>query len=697
MDPFNKFTKTAWYIWNTKPILDKEALFSDGTKFYRMPAEPTDQDEVRIRLRTAKENVEEVWVICDDRRFQAVKVSHDERFDYYEAILPPSAQIRRYFFEIFSGNTRTYYNKIGASDQLNAYYNFQIIPNYHIPDWAKGSVFYQIFVDRFYNGDPSNDVVNREYVYVSGEPVTKVEDWDRYPSSLDVRDFYGGDLQGVMDKLDYLQDLGVETIYLNPIFVSPSNHKYDCQDYDHIDPHFGKIIVDKGAPLEPWARSNFYATKYASRTGEAENLEASDALFAQLVEEIHKRGMKIILDGVFNHCGSFNKWMDREGIYKLSGHYEPGAYESADSPYRSFFRFRDENAWPDNGSYDGWWGFDTLPKLDYENSERLQEYVLNIAKKWLSPPYNIDGWRLDVAADLGHSSEYNHQFWKEFRKAVKSVKPEALIIAEHYGDPSSWLSGEEWDTVMNYDAFMEPFSWFFTGLEKHSNEYRQDLYNNGKSFAEAMNYNMMRMETSSLQVAMNELSNHDHSRFLTRTNHKVGRTESVGPEAANEGINKGIFREAVVAQMTWPGCPTVYYGDEAGLCGWTDPDNRRAYPWGREDQSLIRLHKDLIAIHNNSEALRIGSLKMLREEYGVIAYGRFTDKEICVIACNNNDYPVGMDLKVWLLGVWDDTVMKVAIQTTTEGHTLDAGEYMVKGGRIYIDLPPFSSVILKAQ
>jgi alpha-glucosidase len=696
MDPLNKFTKMAWYIWNTKPILDKDALFSDGTKFYRMPAEPTDEDEVRVRLRTAKENVDEVWVICDDRRFQAVKVSDDERFDYYEAILPPSGQIRRYFFEVFCGNTHVYYNKIGATDQLNAYYNFQIIPNYHIPDWAKGSVFYQIFVDRFYNGDPSNDVVNREYVYVNGEPVTRVEDWNRYPSALDVRDFYGGDLQGVMDKLDYLQDLGIETIYLNPIFVSPSNHKYDCQDYDHIDPHFGKIVVDNGAPLEEWARSNFYATKYASRTGDSKNLEASDALFARLVEEIHKRGMKIVLDGVFNHCGSFNKWMDREGIYKLSGEYEPGAYESADSPYRSFFRFHDENAWPNNGSYDGWWGFDTLPKLDYENSEKLQEYVLNIAKKWLAPPYNIDGWRLDVAADLGHSSEYNHQFWKEFRKAVKSVNPDALIIAEHYGDPSSWLSGEEWDTVMNYDAFMEPFSWFFTGLEKHSNEYRHDLYNNGKSFVEAMTHNMTRMETSSLQVAMNELSNHDHSRFLTRTSHKVGRTESMGPEAANEGINKGIFREAVVAQMTWPGCPTVYYGDEAGLCGWTDPDNRRGYPWGREDQSLIQLHKDLIAIHNHSEALRVGSLKLLREEYGVIAYGRFTDKETYIVVCNNNDYPVGMDLKVWLLGVWDDTAMKVVIQTTPEGHTLDGGEYMVKGGRIYVDLPPFSSVILKA-
>ena len=528
MDQLNKIIKLAWYVWHTKPLLDKKALFSDGTRYYRFPTEPTAQDEVHVRLRTAKENVDKVWVICDDHRIPANRKSSDEYFDYYEAVLPPGDQIRRYFFEVVSGQAHVYYNKLGASNQLNTYYNFQIIPDYHIPEWAKGAVFYQIFVDRFYNGDPSNDVVDREYIYVNGEPVRKTEHWDAVPSALDVCNFYGGDLQGVMDKLDYLQQLGVETIYLNPIFVSPSNHKYDCQDYYHIDPHFGKIVVDQGAPLAEWERTNAYAAKYASRTADPANLKASDELFARLVEEIHKRGMKVILDGVFNHCGSFNKWMDREGIYKLSGSYEPGAYESADSPYRSFFRFYDENAWPNNDTYDGWWGFDTLPKLNYENSEKLHEYVMSIAKKWLAPPYNIDGWRLDVAADLGHSSEYNHQFWHDFREAVKSVNPDALIIAEHYGDPSPWLSGGEWDTVMNYDAFMEPFSWFFTGLEKHSNEYRQDLFNNGRSFEETMNHNMSRMETPSLQAAMNELSNHDHSRFLTRTNRRAGRIESMG-------------------------------------------------------------------------------------------------------------------------------------------------------------------------
>lgn len=172
--------------------------------------------------------------------------------------------------------------------------------------------------------------------------------------------------------------------------------------------------------------------------------------------------MRVILDGVFNHCGSFNKWIDRERIYEQQPEYPKGAYVSGESPYRKFFRFHDERkeAWPYNKSYDGWWGHDTLPKLSYEDSPELEQYIMDIGKKWVSPPYNADGWRLDVAADLGCSNEYNHMFWKRFRKEVKEANPEALILAEHYGDPGEWLQGDEWDSVMNYDAFMEPLTWF---------------------------------------------------------------------------------------------------------------------------------------------------------------------------------------------------------------------------------------------
>ena len=322
---------------------------------------------------------------------------------------------------------------------------------------------YQIFVDRFYNGDTTNDVEDNEYYYIGGM-TKKIKDWNQYPAvSMAIREFYGGDLQGVMDKLDYLQDLGIDVIYMNPIFVSPSNHKYDIQDYDYVDPHYGKIVKDKGHTLDPGDHDNRHATKYIQRVTDKANLEASNQLFIRLVEEVHRRGMKIILDGVFNHCGSFNKWIDRERIYEKQEGYEKGAYIAADSPYRSFFKFNNEHEWPYNPYYDGWWGHDTLPKLVYETSPKLVEYIMEIGRKWVSPPFDADArWRLDVAADLGFSNEYNHKFLERIPKSCKrsqsqreSFLPNTMEMRE------AGSRGDEWDTVMNYDAFMEPLTWFF--------------------------------------------------------------------------------------------------------------------------------------------------------------------------------------------------------------------------------------------
>ena len=194
-----------------------------------------------------------------------------------------------YYFEIRAGKIVCYYNELGVTRQLQEQYSFGIIPGFHTPDWAKGAVMYQIFVDRFYNGDSSNDVLTNEYFYISGHS-RRIEDWSKIPDNMDVNNFYGGDLQGVMDKLDYLQDLGVEVIYLNPIFVSPSNHKYDIQDYDYVDPHFGKIVHDEGNLLADWDKDNTHAKRYIDRVTNKENLEASNQLFIELV--IWKRQQK---------------------------------------------------------------------------------------------------------------------------------------------------------------------------------------------------------------------------------------------------------------------------------------------------------------------------------------------------------------------------------------------------------------------
>ena len=693
-DRFLKAQQQQEYIANRRPLFRKRALFCDTTKNYVIPQEPAPYDKITIRFRTGKDNVDRVFLICNGQRELMMLERSEEAFDYYTVQVQLENEPIGYYFEIKAGKLECCYDIRGAVKTAQENFYFHIYPGFHTPDWAKGAVMYQIFVDRFYNGDPSNDVLTGEYCYI-GEPSVKVENWDSYPENMDVHRFYGGDLQGVMDKLDYLKELDIDVIYLNPVFVSPSNHKYDIQDYDYIDPHFGKIVKDEGEMLHGRARENRLASRYISRVTSRENLEASNELFAKFVQEAHKRGIKVILDGVFNHCGSFNKWMDRERIYENAEGYEKGAYIRADSPYRNFFRFFHEDKWPYNHTYAGWWGHDTLPKLNYEASQELYHYILEIGKKWVSEPYCVDGWRLDVAADLGHSPEMNHRFWKDFRKAVKSVNPNALILAEHYGSSESWLRGDEWDSVMNYDAFMEPVSWFLTGMQKHSDDYRQDLHGNANSFWEAMRYHSTNFTMPSWEVAMNELSNHDHSRFLTRTNHVVGRTNTKGPKAAEEGINKAVFREAVVLQMTWVGAPTIYYGDEAGVCGFTDPDNRRPYPWGREDRELIEFHKRIIQIHKKNPEFIEGSLISLTNDYNFISYGRFTEKQRAIVIFNNNNTEITREISVWETGIPMETEVKQLILTTDKGFTTAEKRHGIKNGKLTITMPPTSAVVLK--
>ncbi len=659
------------------------AFFSDTTEDYVTPSQPDLYEKVTIRLRAAKGEAQSCFLMTEGGTLRMHKAETDECFDYFEVQFEITVTPFRYVFEIYSKGRKIKYTRRGVRNTIRAVDWWHIIPGFHTPAWAEGAVMYQIFVDRFSNGDTSNDVLTGEYSYM-GKPSIGVWDWDQPPTARGYREFYGGDLQGVIDRLDYLKDLGVEAIYLNPIFLSPSSHKYDTQDYEHIDPHFGKIVRDKGEmlfkpraganmakntarganansakttarggrgriqragwpteePLWPDAtqgfesvreedlsigrRSNRQASRYLCRVTDPANLEASDRLFAKLVDKAHKRGIRVILDGVFNHCGSFHRWVDAERIYELTPGSKKGAYVSKRSPYAKYFRF-EKDKWPFNDSYEAWWDFATLPKLSYETSEKLCEYILEIGRKWVSPPYNADGWRLDVAADLGHSPEFNHLFWKRFRKAVKEANPEAVIIAENYTDSQKWLQGDEWDTIMNYEFFMEPLTFFLTGMEKHSDGRDEERFGDpGAFWHDVLCMNQKAMPDVALRIGMNELSNHDHSRFLTRTSRVVGRVEKLGPEAALEGVKMQVMRQAVMIQMTWTGAPTIYYGDEAGLGGFTDPDNRRTYPWGHEDKDLILYHKVLTGLRHTSRALRQGSLLRLPDADGLLAYARFT-------------------------------------------------------------------------
>ncbi len=669
-------------------MIKREALFSDETELFKFPYEPKSGDDVTLRIRTLKSDVIRCYVVIGGVRHIMNKHLTDETFDYYSFTFRCTDKPVSYHFALYDDVDRVYYNKLGCVENTQPEYDFKFFPGFDVPDWAKGCVYYQIFTDRFYNGNMRNDVRDAEYYYTGGHS-RRITDWDKPPENLDVNCFYGGDLQGVREKLDYLQDLGVEAIYFNPLFLSPSNHKYDTQDYDYIDPHLAIIKDDAEYQMEDWETNNGYAVRYIKRVTSKTNLEESNKYFASLVDEIHKRGMHVIIDGVFDHCGSFNKWMDKEGIYLCADGYKKGAFQSTKSPYRKYFKFFDATS---HGRYDGWWGYETMPKLYFENSEKLVKDVMDISRKWVTEPYNCDGWRLDVAADLGYSPSYNHKFWKLFRTKVREANPQALIMAEHYGDVSPWFDGKQWDTIMNYDAFMEPVTWFLTGMEKHSEFFDGSKLNDGKHFFEAMNKNMAKFPRPSLDTALNQLSNHDHSRFLTRTNMTPGKLASNGAAAASEGIDKRVFMLGVMIQMTWPGAPGIYYGDEAGQVGWTDPDDRRTYPWGHEDNTLICFHKALIRLRKNLSCLKMGSLKELDAGNGYIVYGRFDGNDCCIVAINNSSTPLSLAVPVWEIGVtWDDE-MALEIDSA-QGKRPKPEITNLKYGRMRVELAPKSGKI----
>jgi len=759
------------------------ALYSDESEAFRSPSYPARGQQVTVRLRVERELGAQATLLLGDGPSRIpLELAHtDALFHWYEASFQCGIEPVAYRLLVEGADWSVVYLKDGPhwADELldstpeggvEGEFDFRITFGAAPPAWAQGALQYQIFPDRFLNGDRDNDVVDREYYQkesqshsdeahdssdfeaqparpvqsaqsteplatppekpgkretrdtnstqhmndvidreyaYDGSYVRKIAQWDALPENDDYRCFYGGDLQGVAAKLDYLQSLGVEVIYLNPIFVSPSSHKYDTQDYRHIDPHLAAISDDVDSPLAEGNYANRDALQYIRRTTSEENLTRSDECFAELCQEIHQRGMRIILDGVFNHCGSFCAWMDREGIYEQAGWQTRGAFHTLDSPYRRYFNFEDNST----TEYEAWWNFPTLPKLNYENSPELCDEILGIARHWALPPYSIDGWRLDVAADLGHSEEFNHGFWQRFRRELKSINPDLLILAEHYGNPAAWLKGDQWDTVMNYDAFMDPLTYFLTGMEKHSDARNDDLYQNGAAFCETMRRNMARFGWGSLLCAMNELSNHDHSRFLTRTNRVVGRIGTAGSAAAGEGVDKRVLREAIVVQMTWPGAPTIYYGDEAGQVGWTDPDCRRTYPWGKEDQSLIEMHRALAEIRRLHPALQSGSHITLGGGDGWIAFGRFLGSDRVAIACNNADEKQVMNLRLRELGMEDGCRVETCLKTTAtakgfttslkpkrgkkaQGAARAIGE--VHGGMLSVTLAPRTAIILAA-
>ena len=523
------------------------------------------------------------------------------------------------------------------------------------PSWAYGALLYQIFPDRFCNGNPRNDAKTAEYVYGTeyerGPIPIRRTDWDELPEVTDVGNFHGGDLEGILLKLPYLKVLGVEAIYLNPVFVSPSNHKYDVADYEHVDPHL--------------------------TTGD---ISTTNGFFADFVAKCHEAGIRVILDGVFNHCSSSHPFFTE-------------ALRNPGSPYRKYFTF------DENGDAECWWDVKTLPKFNYEGSEELCEYIYSIAAKWVSPPFCCDGWRLDVAADLGHSLEFNHKFWKGFRKAVKSSNPEAVIIAEHYDDPSPWLKGGEWDTVMNYRGFMDPVSYFLTGVEKHSGFVIPERYSDVSQFTGAVSAAVSELVSggeAAAFLAMNQLDNHDHSRFITRTGKKAGRLSENGAthESAEAGVNMGLYCAGVMMLMTWPGAPCIYYGDETGLAGFTDPDSRRVYPWGKENIELIDLFTCAAGIHK-LPLFRYGSLTVLSGEGRVLMYMREYkgQKGLVIINPTGEEMTVSVPVSDIAGNTSGDLLMTRLLRTNETSINAGHKEHRDHEGNVIVHLHPYTSKV----
>ena len=429
---------------------------------------------------------------------------------------------------------------------------------YQTPDWLSGGIMYQIFPDRFYrSGTTKYNVPQDRYLHQrwGAQP-----EWrPNHQGEITNSDYFGGDLEGIIQKLDYLQGLGITCIYLNPISEAHSNHRYDTADYTKVDPLLG-----------------------------------SKEDFKRLCKEANKRGIHIILDGVFNHTGSDSIYFNRKGRYQTLG-----AYQSQDSPYYDWYQFCQ---WPEQ--YACWWNFETLPNVN-ETNETYNAYINGtdgVIQTWLKA--GADGWRLDVADELPDL------FLDHITKAAKQVKPTSMILGEVWEDASNkmaygqrrrYLLGKQLDSVMNY-PFREAIIGFLTG----------------KNPAEMMELIMTVLEhypPSAIHLLMNHIGTHDTERILTvlggeplngRDREWQSRTK-LSQEQRSRGLS--LLKLASLMQYTLPGIPCVYYGDEAGMEGYRDPFNRGCFPWGHEDAELVNWYRSLGKIRHSCEVLKQGTLE----------------------------------------------------------------------------------------
>lgn len=573
-----------------------ESIYTDGSKDFVSNPLPKKGEEITIRLRTLKNN--QIKAILFRTKLNGVEYikkmdkidSESCLVDYYETKIKVFENVLHYHFYICADQLY-YYNQLGITNYMpNEIYDFKIITDYTQPSWVKESVFYQIFPERFCNGNPKNDVVTGEY-YFDGHKAVKIENWNEPPKKYRESfclDFYGGDLEGITKKIPYLKELGVTTLYINPIFYAATVHKYDCLDYFHVDPHFG-----------------------------------GDKALEELSKELHKNGMKLILDVSINHTGTANKWFNKEGIFFDK---TVGAYNNKDAEERKYYFFNDDN------TYKSWFNVETLPTLNY-TSEELRKKIYkgsdSLVKKWLKEPYNIDGWRFDVADVMARNDliQLHHEIWPEIRKSIKEENKNAYILAEDWCDCSEFLHGNEWDSPMNYFGFCRPIRDFLGEGDNH-NQRHQELKPYIPKGDASILANRMKEHYFILPFAIQE------NQFNLLDSHDTPRLHN------NHNISFDHYRGAIITMFSMIGTPNIYYGDEMEIDGFTDEMEGCRYPmpWDKDYQNNrnYKLYKTLTKIKKEEKALKYGGLKFISTTDNMLVFARTTKDETIITIFNMN-------------------------------------------------------------
>ncbi|MCW5847902.1 MAG: maltodextrin glucosidase [Anaerolineae bacterium] len=555
------------------------AVHHDGSEKYVSALYPRLGETVRLRLRTAYDAPIRRVILRTfpdgEQAFALMRPTTDgPTAQWWETSLRVEEPLVHYRFIIDAADGLWHYSAAGPSSfvPLDAT-DFRILVDYQTPEWLDSAVFYQIFPDRFANGDPANDPRPEEYDYRGQRPRTYP--WGTPPEGDQFFPlvFYGGDLRGIESRLDYLADLGVNALYLNPVFQAHSNHKYDVADYDHVDAHFG-----------------------------------GDAALASLRQALSMRGMRYILDIVPNHCGYWHPWFQRALA-------DPTAVEA------EFFTFRRH---PDD--YATWLGVWTLPKLNYLSPElrrRIYEGPEGVFRRWLRPPFAADGWRVDVANMLGRqgSTQIGLDISRGIRRAVKETRPDAYLMGEHFFDATGQLQGDQWDGVMNYGGLTHPLWYWLAGYDQGAHGFPDSLAGARWPTEAMVGMWLSRLAAVPWAIARqqyNLLDSHDTVRIRTLL-----------------GENDALHRLAVAVLLTFPGIPGLYYGDEIGMVDVAGLGARGCMVWdeARQDRSLLDYHRRLIAFRRGSSALQRGGFEVLAVEGETVAFQRESgDERVIVIA-----------------------------------------------------------------